>query len=431
MNLLIKNGRVLNPATDTDQILDILIIEGKISLIEENIDKLNYPNTQILDATGCFVMPGLIDLHVHLRDPGLTYKEDMETGTKAAAKGGFTTIVAMANTNPVIDSPYKVKAAQDLAKEKSPIQVIQVASITKGMAGEELTPIKELKDAGVIALSEDGKTVMNAHLFRKGLVMAKEHDLIVLSHCEDETMKGNGVYNQGEASLKHQVPGISNGVEDVIVARDIIIAKEVGTKLHICHCSTKGSVELVRIAKERGIQVTAEVCPHHFILTDQDIKEGDSNYKMAPPLRSERDRLALIEGLQDGTIDVIASDHAPHSKEEKGSNLQNAAFGIVGLETILPLTYTHLVKTDLLSPLEMVRKMSLNPARILDIEKGSLQIGQEADVTIFDPNKKHSIDVQSFLSKGNNSPFHGRSVYGEVKATLVQGEIVYKQNLHQ
>ena len=187
----------------------------------------------------------------------------------------------------------------------------------------------------------------------------------------------------------------------------------------------------MRIAKERGIQVTAEVCPHHFILTDQDIKEGDSNYKMAPPLRSERDRLALIEGLQDGTIDVIASDHAPHSKEEKGSNLQNAAFGIVGLETILPLTYTHLVKTDLLSPLEMVRKMSLNPARILDIEKGSLQIGQEADVTIFDPNKKHSIDVQSFLSKGNNSPFHGRSVYGEVKATLVQGEIVYKQNLHQ
>ena len=426
MNSLIKNGRVLDPAINTDQILDILIIEGTISSMEKNIDESNYPDHQVIDATGCFVMPGLIDLHVHLRDPGLTYKEDMETGSKAAAKGGFTTIVAMANTNPVIDSPDKVKAVQALAKEKSPIQVIQVASITKGMAGEELTPIKDLREAGVIALSEDGKTVMNAALFRKGLEMAKEHDLIVLSHCEDETMKGNGVYNQGEASALHQVPGISNAVEDVIVARDIILAKEVGTKLHICHCSTRGSIELVRMAKERGLQVTAEVCPHHFILTDQDIQEGDSNYKMAPPLRSERDRQALIEGLQDGTIDVIASDHAPHSKEEKGSDLRLAAFGIVGLETILPLTYTHLVKTDLLSPLEMVRKMSLNPARVLGLEKGKLQVGQEGDITIFDPNKKHSIDVKSFLSKGKNSPFHGHSVYGEVKATLVQGEIVYE-----
>ena len=428
--LLIKKGRVLSPATNTDQILDILIIEGKISLMEKNIDESSYSSHQILDATDCFVMPGLIDLHVHLRDPGLTYKEDMETGSKAAAKGGFTTIVAMANTNPVIDSPDKVREVQALAKEKSPIQVIQVASITKGMAGEELTPIKDLKEAGVIALSEDGKTVMNANLFRKGLKMAKEHNLIVLSHCEEETMKGKGVYNQGEASLKHQVPGISNGVEDVIVARDIILAKEVGAKLHICHCSTKGSVDLVRIAKERGIQVTGEVCPHHFILTDQDIKEGDSNYKMAPPLRSERDRLALIEGLQDGTIDVIASDHAPHSKEEKGSDLQKAAFGIVGLETILPLTYTHLVKTGLLSPLEMVRKMSLGPARILGLEKGNLQIGQEADITIFDPTKKHSIDVNSFLSKGKNSPFHGHSIYGVVKATIAQGKIVYKESVN-
>ena len=423
--LLIKNGRILNPATNTDQILDILIIEGKISSIKENMDESDYPNHQVIDATDCFVMPGLIDLHVHLRDPGLIYKEDMESGSKAAAKGGFTTIVAMANTNPVVDSPDKVRAVQALAKEKTPLQVIQVASITKGMAGEELTPIKELKDAGVIALSEDGKTVMNAHLFRQGLEMAKEHDLIVLSHCEDETMKGKGVYNQGEASAKHHVPGISNSVEDIIVARDILIAKEVGAKLHICHCSTKGSVELVRIAKEKGLPVTAEVCPHHFILTDQDIKVNDSNYKMAPPLRSERDRLALIEGLQDGIIDVIASDHAPHSKEEKGADVVSAAFGIVGLETILPLTYTYLVKTGLLSPLEMVEKMSLNPARILGLERGKLQIGQEANITIFDTNKKHSIDTNLFLSKGKNSPFHGYSVYGEVKATIVQGEIVY------
>ena len=425
MSFLIKNGRVLNPATNTDEILDVLTTGSKVTKIEKKLNPDRYPAHQLIDATNCLVMPGLIDMHVHLRDPGLTYKEDMETGGRAAAKGGFTTIVAMANTSPVIDNPDKLKAVQAQAREKSPIQVLQVASVTKEMAGQKLTPIGDLKQAGVVALSEDGKTVMNAKLFRQGLKLAKEHHLVVLSHCEDEDIKGDGVYNQSETSKFLGLPGIPNVAEDTMVARDIILAKEVGAKLHICHCSTQGSVELVRIAKEKGIFVTAEVCPHHFILTDRDIKEGDSNYKMAPPLRGETDKLTLIKGLQDGTIDVIASDHAPHSEEEKGPDAKGAAFGIVGLETIVPLTYTSLVKTNLLSPLEMVAKMSYNPAKILGLDKGDLQVGKDADITIIDPNKEYIIDKNSFVSKGRNTPFHGFQVWGEVKATIYQGKISY------
>ena len=424
MNLLIKGGRVLNPATNTDETLDILTAGNKIDKIEKDINPSDYPEHRWIDATNCLVMPGLIDMHVHLRDPGLTYKEDMETGGKAAAKGGFTTIVAMANTNPVIDDPDKLKSVQALAEEKSPIQVLQIASVTKEMAGRELTPIGDLKQAGAVALSEDGKTVMNAKLFRQGLELAKEHDLIILSHCEDEDIKGDGVYNLGETSKSLNLPGIPNATEDVMVARDIILAKEVGAKLHICHCSTAGSVELIRIAKGKGIPVTAEVCPHHFILTDRDIKRDDSNYKMAPPLRREMDKLTLIEGLQNGTIDVIASDHAPHSEEEKGSDAKGAAFGIVGIETMAPLTYTALVKTNLLSPLEMVAKMSYHPAKILGLDKGDLQVGKDADITIIDPNKEYIIDKNSFVSKGRNTPFHGFRVWGEVKATIYQGQVV-------
>ena len=422
--LLIKNGRVLNPATDTDQVFDILISGSKVALIKESIDASKYPEAQIIDAKNCFVMPGLIDMHVHLRDPGLTYKEDMETGTRAAAKGGFTTIVAMANTSPVIDDVEKLKNVCELARKQSPIQVIQVASLTKGMEGKELVPIDDLKEAGLLALSEDGKTVMNGELFRQALEKAKEENLIILAHCEDENLKGHGALNLSETSKRLKVEGISNAVEDVIVARDIILAKEVGARLHICHCSTKGSVELIKLAKAKGVKVTGEVCPHHFILTDQDIKVGDSNYKMAPPLRSEADKQALIGGLQEGVIDVIASDHAPHSEEEKGRDIATAAFGIVGLETSLPLTYTHLVRTGLLSPLEMVRKMSYNPARILGIDKGNLQVGKDADITIFNPDKEYQIDKETFVSKGKNTPFHGFSVFGEVKATIVQGKIV-------
>lgn len=424
MRILIKNGRVLNPADQTDKILDILTDGQVIRAIEENIDDTGAD--QVIDASGCYVMPGLIDLHVHLRDPGLTHKETLETGTRAAAKGGFTTIVAMANTKPVIDDGEKLAAVLEHARLVSPIQVLQVGSLTKGMDGEILTPVNSLKEAGALALSEDGKTVMNANLFREALKLAKEYDLPVLDHCEDSDMKGAGVYNDGETAAKLGVRGISNAVEDVIIARDLLIAKETGARLHICHCSTADSVKLIGFAKEEGIAVTGEVCPHHFSLTDEDIKAGDSNYKMAPPLRSKTDVQALIEGLQNGTIDAISSDHAPHAESEKPADAAAAAFGIVGLETMVGLTITKLVKPGLLTPLQMAEKLSYNPARILGIDKGNIAIGKDADITIIDPHKEYQIDKNSFISMGRNTPFDGWTVYGAVKATIYQGRIVFQ-----
>lgn len=422
MSILIKNGRVLNPATNTDQILDILTEGGHIAEIGESIDTSKAE--QIIDATGCYVMPGLIDLHVHLRDPGLTYKETMETGTQAAAHGGFTTIVAMANTNPVIDSPDKLQAVQEHAAQVSPIQVIQVATLTKGMLGKELSPIAELKEAGLQALSEDGKTVMDAELFRQAMILAAKYDIPVMDHCEDSKMKGQGAINQGEVSEKLGLKGITNAVEDVIIARDILIAKETGARLHICHCSTGDSVKFIRLAKEEGLPITGEVCPHHFTLTDEDIVAGDSNYKMAPPLRSAKDKELLIRGLVDGTFDAISTDHAPHAAKEKSADISSAAFGIVGLETAVPLTISELVLPGHLTPLQMAEKMSYNPARILKIDKGDLSVGKDADITIIDPEKEYTIDKETFLTMGRNTPFHGRKVHGEVRNTICMGKIV-------
>ena len=428
MGTLIRNGRVLNPASNTDEVLDVLTNNGHILAMEEYIDMARHPIDRVIDATGCFIMPGLIDMHVHLREPGLTYKEDIETGSMAAAKGGFTTIVAMANTSPVIDNKRIYGDVRNTINERAAISVIQAGSLTKGLHGMELSAIGELAIAGAIAFSDDGKTVMDAGLFRSALEEVKKYNLLVLAHCEDENLKGDGIYNQGEASNGFGVPGISNSVEDVIVARDIILAEETDAKLHICHCSTRGSVDLIRRAKNRGARVTAEVSPHHLILTDGDIEMNNSNYKMSPPLRSSEDTRALINGLKDGTIDAIASDHAPHGEVEKGTDVSTAAFGISGLETTLPLIYTHFVKTGAISPLEMVRKMSLNPAKILGIDKGNLAVGKDADITIFNPNKEFFIDKDTFISKGKNTPFQGHHVSGEVVATLCKGKVVYDRN---
>ena len=428
MSILIRNGRVLNPATNTDKILDVLTNNGKILAIEEYIDASMHNVKNVIDATGCYVMPGLIDMHVHLREPGLTYKEDIEFGTLAAAKGGFTTIVAMANTSPPIDNGRKLLDVNNIIAERAIVNVIQVGSLTKNLDGWELSDTEGLARNGVIALSDDGKTVMDANLFRQGLREAKKFGMVVLAHCEDENLKANGIYNKGEASRYHGVPGISNSTEDVIVARDIIIAEEIDAKIHICHCSTKGSVDLIREAKNRGFKVTAEVCPHHFTLTENDIKENDSNYKMSPPLRTAEDRQALIRGLKDGVIDVIASDHAPHTEFEKGPNIETAPFGISGLETSVSLAYTHLVKPGILSPLDLVAKMSYHPAKILGINRGNLSVGKDADITIMDPNKHYVIDKFSFISKGKNTPFHGHHVQGKIIATIRSGEIVYEEN---
>ncbi|MEO2240319.1 dihydroorotase [Dorea sp. YH-dor226] len=425
MTILIQNGHVIDPHTKRDECCDVLIEDDRIKKVAEKID---VKTDRVIDATGCYVMPGFIDLHVHLRDPGLEYKETLETGGKAAARGGVTTICAMPNTKPVTDSGEMVEELHERAKIESPVHVIQLGAVTKRQAGEELADIEGMAKAGCHAISEDGKSVMNASLYRQGMKKAKECGIAVFAHCEDITMVEGGVMNAGERAKELGLKGITNSVEDVIVARDILLAKETGVRLHLCHCSTADSVKMVRLAKEEGLPVTAEVCPHHFMLCTDDIPEDDGNYKMNPPLRSREDVEALRQGLKDGIMDVIATDHAPHAEEEKNRSMKNAAFGIVGLETSAALTYTGLVKTGLIDMMGMAEKMSYHPARILGLEeKGSVSEGKIADIVVFDPNPTYKIDKNTFVSKGKNTPFDGYEVTGEVRYTLADGKIVFEK----
>lgn len=424
MTILIKNGHVLDPKTGLDAVRDVLIDGDRITEVEEEIQ---VECDRVIDAEGSYVMPGFIDLHVHFRDPGLEYKETLTTGGRAAVRGGVTTVCAMPNTRPVMDNGVKTKEVMDRAKRESLTNVIQLGAVTKGQEGKELADISGMAESGCHAISEDGKSVMDASLYRRGMRAAKEAGIAVFAHCEDITMVEGGVMNADEKARALGLRGISNAVEDVIVARDILLAKETGVRLHLCHCSTKDSVKMIALAKEEGLPVTGEVCPHHFILSTDDIPEDDGNYKMNPPLRSREDVEALVEGLRDGTIDVIATDHAPHAEAEKNRSMKLAAFGIVGLETSAALTYTELVKTGVLTPLQMAEKMSYNPARVLGFtDKGSVSAGQIADLVIFDPSREYRIDKESFLSKGKNTPFHGRKVTGEVTCTIVGGRIVYE-----
>lgn len=424
MTVLIKNGHVVDPLTKKDGVYDVLVEGKKIQKIAEKIDE---KADRVIDARGTYVLPGFIDLHVHLRDPGLEYKETLETGGRAAVHGGVTTICAMPNTKPVIDSREKVEAVHERAVKESPVHVIQLGAVTCGQEGKELADIAGMAAAGCHAISEDGKSVMNASLYRKGMKEAKKAGISVFAHCEDITMVEGGVMNADENAKRLGLKGITNSVEDVIVARDILLAKETGVRLHLCHCSTKDSVTMVEMAKKEGLPVTAEVCPHHFILTSDDIKEDDGNFKMNPPLRSREDVEALRMGLKNGIMDVISTDHAPHSEEEKNRSIEKASFGIVGLETSAALTYTELVKTGVLSIMDMAEKMSYNPAQILGLtEKGAVAEGKIADLVIFDPDANYKIDKNTFFSKGKNTPFDGREVYGRVEYTLTDGEIVYE-----
>ena len=425
MRILIRNGQVVDPSSKTEGRFDVLVEEDRIVRMAEQIDETA---DRVLDAEGCYVMPGFIDLHVHLRDPGLEYKETLQTGGMAAVKGGVTTVCAMPNTKPVMDDGQKVAEVHKRAEEESPAHVIQIGAVTKDQAGQELADIAGTAEAGCHAISEDGKSVMNASLYRKAMKIAKEKGISVFAHCEDITMVEGGVMNADENAVRLGLKGITNSVEDVIVARDILLAKETGVRLHLCHCSTADSVEMIRLAKEEGLPVTGEVCPHHFILTADDILEDDGNYKMNPPLRGKADVEALRQGLADGTMDVISTDHAPHSEEEKNRSMAKAAFGIVGLETSAALTYTELVKTGILSVMQMAEKMSYNPAQILGLsDKGAVAEGKKADLVIFDPNPTYTIDKNTFVSKGKNTPFHGRTVTGEVRFTLVDGKVVYEK----
>lgn len=424
MSILIKNGYVLDPATGTQGKQDILIIDDTIQQVA---DMISATADQIINAEGMYVMPGFIDLHVHLREPGYEYKETIATGAMAAARGGYTTICPMPNTNPAIDSKYMVEYLKLKAKEEAVVHILPVGAVTKGQMGTQLSDIDGMVAAGAVAISEDGKSVMNTAIYLEGMKQAMKAGIPVFAHCEDKDLVQKGVLNEGPKSKEFGMPGISNAVEDVIVARDILLAKDSGVKLHLCHCSTKDSVTLVKLAKESGLPVTGEVCPHHFTMSEDEILEDDANYKMNPPLRSRADVTALKEALQHNIMDVIATDHAPHSEDEKSKSILDAPFGIVGLETAFSLTMTELVLPGYLTPMQMVEKMSLNPAKVLGIDKGSLAIGKIADIVIADPKAHYTIDVNEFVSKGKNSPFHGKEVIGMIKTTIVAGEVVYQE----
>ena len=425
MKILIKHGRVLDPDTRKDGIYDVLTEDGVIRKVAPEIEE---PADQVLEAEGCWVMPGLIDLHVHLRDPGLTHTETVETGAAAAAHGGITTIVAMPNTKPVVDDEHKVSYVHNKAKSCTLVHVLQAGAVTKGQKGEELADIEKMAAAGAPAISEDGKSVMNSGLYRKAMKIAAQCGIPMLAHCEDINLVEGGVVNADPAMEKLGLKGISNAVEDVITARDIMLAKETGARLHLCHCSTADSVRMVAEAKKEGLPVTAEVCPHHFTLSTEDISGPDTNYKMNPPLRTRADVEALRQGLKDNIMDVISTDHAPHSAQEKAQSMEKAPFGIVGLETSVALTITELVEPGILTPMQMAEKMSYNPAKVLGIDKGSLAEGKPADITIIDPDAEYVIDTRTFFSKGKNTPFNGKKVKGLVRATICDGKIAYLES---
>ena len=439
MTILIQNGRIINPATGMDEVADLYVEEGKVAEIGQSLSK---QADKTIDAKGCFVMPGFIDLHVHFRDPGFEAKEDIFTGMNSAAHGGYTTVLTMPNTRPVVDNPDVVNYVHQKAKSGNCINVLQVGAITKGQRGEELADIEGMAKAGIPAISEDGKSVMNAQVYREAMKIAAKLNIPVLAHCEDINLVNGGVMNEDTKSEELGMPGITNAVEDIIIARDIMLSKETGAQLHLCHCSTVESVNMVESAKKGGLRVTGEVCPHHFTLTSEDITEyvpqieagimipqdtdADTNYKMNPPLRTQADVLRLKEGLRDNIMDVISTDHAPHTFKEKNTSMKKAPFGIVGLETAACLTYSELVLQGYLTPMQMAEKMSYNPAKVIGIDKGDIAPGKVADIVIFDPNETYKIDKNTFASKGRNTPFHGREVTGKVKCTICSGRVVYE-----
>ncbi len=424
MSVLIKNGIVLNPGDGSEKKADVFAEDG---VIKEVGDKTRQDADCVIDASGFYCMPGFIDMHVHLRDPGQTYKEDIATGGAAAIHGGFTTIVAMPNTDQVADCPEVIEYVKNKAAEVAKAHVLQVGSVTKDMKGKELSDIRGMVKAGCIALSEDGKSVMDSGLLRDAMRIAAEEDITVLSHCEDINLVRGGVLNADEKAASLGMAGITNAVENIIAARDIMLAAETGVRLHLCHCSTRESVTMLRHAKENGVNVTAEVCPHHFSLSSEDIPGDDANYKMNPPLRTMEDVTALRNGLSEDVMEVIATDHAPHAAKEKAVGIAKAPFGIVGLETAAALACTYLVRPGLMTMMQMAEKMSYNPARILGLDRGVVEVGAPADLTVFDANREWVVDPSEFLSKGRNTPFAGMSVTGRVMATIVDGELVYEE----
>ena len=413
MSILIKNGRVIDPDTRKDGRYDILIEEDKIVKVDQEIKE---EAEEVIDAEGCYVMPGLIDLHVHLRDPGQTYKETVETGAAAAAHGGFTTVLAMPNTKPVTDDRLNIRYVHNKAKAMAPIHVLQAGAITKGQKGKELADIESMVAEGSPAISEDGKSVMDSLLCKEAMKIAAECGVPVMAHCEDINLVDGGVANDDESIRKQGLRGISNAVEDIIAVRDVMLAGETGAHLHLCHCSTYGSVELVKQAKKHGVNVTAEVCPHHFTLTSKDVDASDANYKMNPPLRTKKDVEALKRGLRDDIMDVIATDHAPHTAEEKAREFAKAPSGITGLETAFSVCNTYLVQTGKLTPMQLVDRMSKAPAEIYGLTDRAVQAGNFARLVLLDWDTEKV--YETYKSKGINTPYTGKKLTGSPKAIV-------------
>lgn len=425
MSILIKGGRVIDPSQDIDRVTNVLIEGGMIKSFPRSTAKFEKSSkTKVINARGKIVSPGFVDIHVHLREPGFEHKETIKTGCESAAAGGFTTIVCMPNTNPVNDNASVTEYILLKARTEGIVNVFPIGAITKGEKGESLAQIGEMYEAGCVGVSDDGMPVMNSKVMRHAMEYVKAFDIPVISHAEDKNLSGNGVMNEGEMSTRLGLEGIPCASEDVMVSRDINVAELTGAHLHICHVSSEASVRLIRAAKKRGVRVTAEVTPHHFTLTDEAVDRYETNAKMNPPLRSKADMKACIEGLKDGTIDVIATDHAPHSEDEKKVEFNLAPFGIVGLETALPLSL-KLVDDKVLTLNQMVSKLTDAPSEILNLNRGTLKKGAPADVVIFDPKKKVTIDRESFHSKGKNTPFHGWELKGEINYTIVNGKVVY------
>ena len=422
MKLLIRKGRLVDPVGGIGGVMDILIEDGKLAVIGSD---LREPEARVIDARGLNVCAGLVDMHVHLREPGFEYKEDITTGAAAAARGGFTSVACMPNTRPVLDTPEQIEYVLRRAGESCGVRVWPIGAVSRGQKGQSLTDAAALQEAGCVALSDDGVPVQDANLVRDAMIRCKRLGLTILSHCEDADMVRNYAVNEGRVSRALGLPGRPAIAEEIMVMRDAMLAEETGAAVHICHVSTAGSVEIIRQFKKKGVAITCETCPQYFTLTEDKVLEQGSLARVNPPLRTKLDVEAILEGLQDGTIDVIATDHAPHSVEEKAKPLAEAPSGMVGLETALGVTLTALYHTGFMDLSDILKKMTFHPACILRIPKGRLSLGGEADFTIFSPDEEWTVEPDQFASKGRNTPFKGRKLKGRVKYTIVGGRVVY------
>lgn len=421
MKLLIKGGKVIDPANDINEIMDVLIEDGRIKDVGQD---LTAADAEIIDAQGKLVCPGFIDMHVHLREPGFEYKEDIASGTRAAAAGGFTTICCMPNTDPVIDNATVASFVRERARKSGVVNVLPIGSISKGQEGKELSEMAELVEAGCIAVSDDGKPVSDAGLMRNAMQYASMFDLPILSHCEEISLSRDGQMNEGYYSTIYGLKGIPAAAEEIMIARDIILAEATGARVHICHISTAGSVELIRAAQERGVMLSCEVTPHHLILTDEAVGSYDADTKVNPPLRSLDDVIALREAIMDGVVDCIATDHAPHHRESKDCEYNLASNGISGLETAVALIMDQLVIPEIIDDETMVRLFTIGPADVLGINKGTLDLGADADITIIDPQMSKTVEPEKFYSKGKNTPFKGMVLRGWPFMTIIKGKII-------